>query len=143
MESREEIKDSMETLLFIAVFILSNSSYKYSQTCIHSQTCMHSHLFLVKSTVKPAYTVTFFLSSLQSNLHTPSPFSCQVYSQTCIHSHLFLVKSENSYELNLFEEVTCLKRPPFLCLNGDLLVQVWLSIVGGWLSQCWLYYIII
>ena len=98
----------METLLFIAVFNLSNSSYKYSQTCIHSQTCMHSHLFLVKSTVKPAYTVTFFLSSLQSNLHTQvtfflsslqsnlhaqSPFSCQVYSQTCMHSHLFLVKS--------------------------------------------------
>ena len=40
-------------------------------------------------------------------------------------SHLFHVLSQkSSYEFNLFEEVTCLKRPLFLCPKGDLLIQV-------------------
>ena len=39
--------------------------------------------------------------------------------------HLFLVLSQNvSYKLNLFQEVTCLRRPHFLCPKGDLLIQV-------------------
>ena len=39
--------------------------------------------------------------------------------------HLFLVLSfKVSYVLNLFKEFTCLKRPQFLCPEGDLLIQV-------------------
>ena len=56
------------------------------------------------------------------------------YSQTChvvtsikqspvLKGHLFLVLSlKISYELNLFLEVTCLRRP--ICPKGDLLIQV-------------------
>ena len=31
-----------------------------------------------------------------------------------------------SYRLNLFYEFTCIKRPLFLCPNGDLSIQMWL-----------------
>ena len=58
-------------------------------------------------TVKPSNVVTFIKQS------------------PVLKGHLFLVLSEQIvYELNLFEEVTCLIKPPFLGHKGDLLIQV-------------------
>ena len=60
-------------------------------------------------TVKTAHKVTFIKQSPVSKGH-----------------HFLVLSSKISYELNLFWEITCLKKSIFLCLKGDLLIQVWL-----------------
>ena len=57
-------------------------------------------------TVKPAQAVT---SIKQSPVSKGNPF--------------LVLSQKIPYELNLFQEITCLKKPVFLCPNGDVLIQ--------------------
>ena len=67
------------------------------------------------------------IRSPQSNMPIRSPVkhAHQVTSVKPAHQgHLYYAVI--SYELNLFQEVTCLKRPLLLWPKGNLLIQVWL-----------------
>ena len=66
------------------------------------------------------------LRKVQSNLPMWSP---SIKQSPVLKGHIFLVLSQKIlYELNLFQEVTCLISPLFLCPTGDLLIHGWLYI---------------
>jgi hypothetical protein len=59
------------------------------------------------------------LKQVQSNLPMWSPLlSSHLYQKVTFSCPVI----ENSYELNLFQEITCLKWPLFACPTGDLLI---------------------